>query len=59
MTLVYQNNKFIAFVPYYTHSVTFEGRDCNDCHLTPAVVKIKKGEKVPVVDFKNGQLCIL
>jgi hypothetical protein len=56
MTLVHQNKKFIAYVPYYTHSVTPEGRGCNDCHLNPAVIKIQKGEKVPVVDFKNGQL---
>jgi hypothetical protein len=56
MTLVYQNKKFIAYVPYYTHSVTSEGRDCKDCHLNPAVIKIQKGEKVPVVDFKNNQM---
>jgi hypothetical protein len=56
MTLVYRNKKFIAYVPYYTHSVAPEGRACNDCHLNPAVIKIQKGEKVPVVDFKNGQL---
>jgi hypothetical protein len=56
MTLVYQNKKFIAYVPYYTHSVTSEGRDCNDCHLNLAVSKIQKGENIPVVDFKNGQL---
>ena len=56
MTLVYRNKKFIAYVPYYTHSVTSEGRDCKDCHLNPAVIKIQKGEKVPVVDFKNNQM---
>jgi hypothetical protein len=50
-------NRFcLAYVPYHTHSVTSEGRDCNDCHLNPAVIRIQKGEKVPVVDFKNGQL---
>jgi hypothetical protein len=45
MTLVYQNKKFIAYVPYYTHSVSSEGRDCNDCHLNPAVTMIQKGER--------------
>ena len=56
MTLVYQNKKFIAYVPYYTHSVASEGRDCNDCHKNEAVLKIQIGEKVPVVDYKNGQV---
>ena len=56
MTLVYQNKKFIAYVPYYTHSVASEGRDCDDCHQNDAVSKIQKGEKVPVVDFKNGKI---
>ena len=56
MTLVYRNKKFIAYVPYHTHSVSSEGRKCNDCHLNPAVVRIQQGQKVPVVDFKNGQL---
>jgi hypothetical protein len=33
-----------AFVSYYTLSVPSEGRDCSDCHLNPAVIKIQKGE---------------
>ena len=56
MTLVYKNKKFIAYVPYFTHSVSSEGRPCNDCHLNQAVIKMQKGEKVPVVDFKKGKI---
>jgi len=56
MTLVYQNKKFIAYVPYYTHSVAPEGRDCDDCHQNEAVLKIQNGEKVPVVSFNNGKI---
>jgi hypothetical protein len=56
MTLVYQNKKFIAYVPYYTHSVAPEGRACDDCHQNEAVRKIQKGEKVPVVSFNDGKV---
>jgi hypothetical protein len=56
MTLVYQNKKFIAYVPYFTHSVAAEGRDCDECHQNSAVLKIQKGENVPVVDFQNGRV---
>lgn len=56
MSLVYQNKKFIAYVPYYTHSVSAEGRSCDECHQNEAVRRMQRGEKVPVVDFKNGKV---
>ena len=56
MTLVYKNKKFIAYVPYFTHSVSSEGRPCNDCHMNQAVVKMQKGQKVTVVDFNKGKV---
>ena len=56
MTLVYRNKKFIAYVPYFTHSVSPAGRDCDECHLNEAVNKIEKGEKVPVVAFHQGKV---
>lgn len=54
-TLVYQNKQFIAYAPYFTHSVTPEGRECNDCHRNKAVLMMQNGEKVRVVDFQNGK----
>ena len=56
MTLVCQNKKFIAYVPYYTHSISAEGRVCSECHQNNAVLKIQNGESVPVVNFSNGQV---
>ncbi|MCG6919312.1 MAG: cytochrome c3 family protein [Deltaproteobacteria bacterium] len=56
MTLVYKNKKFIAYVPYFTHSIASEGRGCQDCHGNLAVSKMKRGEKVAVVDFKNNEI---
>ena len=56
MTLVYQNKKFIPYVPYFTHSVSSEGRPCSECHMNQSVSRIKRGEKVPVVGFKKGKI---
>ncbi|RZB33496.1 MAG: hypothetical protein SRB1_01123 [Desulfobacteraceae bacterium Eth-SRB1] len=51
MTLVYQNKKFIAYCPYFT-----QGRSCKQCHQNKAVREIAKGNKVTVVDFKDGKV---
>ena len=55
MSLVYQNKTFIAYVPYYTHSIMSPGRTCADCHDNEAVKLIKAGQKVPVVAWKDGK----
>ncbi|MFY9944362.1 MAG: cytochrome c3 family protein, partial [Desulfobacterales bacterium] len=55
-TLVYQNKKFVAYAPYFTHSIRAEGRLCDDCHQNKAVQRIQNGSKVPVVGFENGEL---
>lgn len=44
-TLVGKDNyPFITYVPYFTHSVTREGRKCEQCHNTDAVKIMSKGE---------------
>jgi hypothetical protein len=55
-TLVYQNKKFVAYAPYFTHSISAEGRLCDDCHQNKAVQQIQNGSRVPVVGFENGQV---
>ncbi len=56
MTLMYKGKTFIAYVPYFTHSLSAEGRSCGDCHGSKAVQKIVKGEKITVMDFKDGKI---
>jgi hypothetical protein len=56
MTLVYQNKKFIAYCPYFTHSISTQGRSCNQCHQNKAVREMAKGNTVTVVDFKDGKV---
>jgi hypothetical protein len=55
-TLVFKDKKFIAYAPYFTHSVTAKGRGCGDCHNNEAMKRIKAGEKVPVVAFVDGKV---
>ncbi|MDY6988576.1 MAG: hypothetical protein SWQ30_11025 [Thermodesulfobacteriota bacterium] len=56
MTLVYQNKKFIAYCPYFTHCISAQGRSCKQCHQNKAVREMAKGNKIPVVDFKDGKV---
>lgn len=55
-TLVYQDKKFIAYAPYFTHSISAEGRSCEDCHQNEAVKRLQDGKNIPVVKFENGEL---
>ena len=56
MSLVYKSKKFIAYSPYFTHCVSPKGRQCGDCHQNKAVQVMLKGQKVPVVSFRNGKV---
>ncbi len=56
MSLVHEGEKFLAYVPYYTHSVSPTGRQCNECHANEAVQQMANGETVRVMDFENGQV---
>lgn len=56
MTIVYQDKKFIAYVPYFSHSVSSSGRTCQDCHANNAVISMEKEEKFKVVDYQNGKV---
>lgn len=56
MTLVHKKETFIAYAPYRTHSVMAKGRNCEECHNNDAMRLIKNGQKVPVVQFKDGKV---
>lgn len=56
MSIVYQDQKFIAYVPYFSHSVSAKGRTCQDCHGNEAVTTMKSQGKIKVVDYKDGQI---
>lgn len=64
MTFVHRKSKevdakaepFVVYAPYFTHSVSKKGRDCNSCHGTDATKKMNKGKKLRMSVFKAGQL---
>lgn len=56
MTLVYKDTPFIAYVPYFTHSVMAQGRTCGDCHNNEAMKRIAEGKKVPMVVYQDGKI---
>lgn len=37
MAITYNGNSFIAIGPYNAHTISRQGRTCNDCHHAPAV----------------------
>lgn len=55
-TFVYKDKKFIAYAPYFTHSIQAKAKACTDCHANPAMRLIQKGESVPMAEFKDGKM---
>jgi hypothetical protein len=56
-TLVGKNNEpFITYVPYFTHSVMNEGRRCEQCHDTEAVRMLASDEKFTAAVYREGDL---
>ncbi|MCK4385986.1 MAG: hypothetical protein KAW16_02925 [candidate division Zixibacteria bacterium] len=54
-SLVYQGKTFVAFAPFFSHSVMKEGRKCSECHGTEIVKKMKK-KKLKLTWYKKGEL---
>lgn len=55
-TLVSEGKKFVAYAPYFTHSVIKQGRVCKDCHGTDTAKKIVKGTSIEMASFQGGKL---
>jgi len=55
-TAVYKDKKFIAYAPYFTHSIQKEARKCKDCHRNEATKLIKEGKSIPMAKFKDGKM---
>jgi len=55
-TIVYKDKKFIAYGPYFTHSVQAKAKSCTDCHANAATRLIQKGESVPMAEFKDDKM---
>lgn len=56
-TLVGKNNEpYVSYVPYFTHSVMREGRKCEQCHATEAVKTLASSKQMTPAVFKDGKL---
>jgi hypothetical protein len=55
-TAVYKNKKFVAYAPYFTHSVQKKAKGCEDCHGNTAMKRLQKDETVPMTEFKEGNI---
>jgi hypothetical protein len=56
-SLVGKNNEpFISYVPYFTHSIMREGRKCEQCHATEAVKTLAASKEFTPAVFKDGKL---
>ncbi|MGM0424445.1 MAG: cytochrome c3 family protein [Thermodesulfobacteriota bacterium] len=47
---------FVAYVPYFTHSVSKQGLKCEECHNSKALQAIMQGDSFSPVEYKDGQL---
>jgi hypothetical protein len=54
-TLVYKGEKFIAYAPYFTHSIQAKARQCTECHGTEVAKNLKKGKKVVPMEYQDGK----
>ncbi len=49
MTITYQGNTFLAIAPYTSHTITPQGRTCDDCHGSDAVNQYKQNHMINAV----------
>jgi hypothetical protein len=56
MSIVYKDNKFLLYAPYFSHSVQKKGRQCSDCHANAAALLMKEGKTVPMIELKEGKI---
>lgn len=54
-TFVYQNKSLITFAPSFPHSIMKKGRGCEECHDTPIIRALKKGQFKPIW-YETGEL---
>ena len=56
MSMVYKDEKFVLYAPYFTHAIKAKGKNCVECHANPAMKLIQDGKSVPMMAFKDGKV---
>lgn len=47
---------FVVYAPYFTHSVSRKGRNCQSCHGTDASKTLSKGDALRMSTYRGGEL---
>jgi len=57
-TLVYEGKSFVAIGPYRSHTITAEGRECDECHSNAAVKEYAEKGEITVTrwDAEQGKI---
>lgn len=57
-SLTYQGRSFVAFAPFYAHSISRMGRECAECHESSAFLQCEQEGAIDVVrwDVAQGKL---
>ncbi|MBD3175087.1 MAG: hypothetical protein GF320_07895 [Armatimonadia bacterium] len=51
----YQDKTFVAMGPYYGHTVSRRGRNCEECHSTDAMAEYKSTGKIQMAEWDASQ----
>lgn len=54
-SVVYQDKQFVAFGPFHGHSVSAQGRVCNDCHANERIQELNDTGKIVVSSWDADQ----
>ncbi len=56
MVLVYDKQTYVSYTPYFTHNVMKKGRACEECHGNEGMQLVRRGKKIPLVNYNNGEI---
>ena len=54
-SVVYEDKTFVAFGPYHSHTVTADGRTCNECHNSDRMLELRDTDKVVMTQWDDKE----
>ena len=53
-SLVYQDESFVVFAPFHSHSVTKDARTCSECHNNESIQELTADDKITVAEWDEA-----
>lgn len=53
-SLVYQDESFVVFAPFHSHSVTKDARACIECHNNEAIQELMADDKITIAEWDEA-----